>query len=201
MTAGRPAASEEEQPETGVRITDRRRVDPTTGQARPDARAVKTPAEPEPAEDSATGAPEGDRVAELTADLQRITAEYANYRKRVDRDRDLVKDQQVATLATKLLPALDDIERAREHGDLNGAFASVAEQFLAALASLGLEQYGQAGEIFDPNVHDALQVNNEQVVVEPTVTDVVQPGYRIGERIVRPARVVVAQPEVVVEQE
>ena len=199
MTSGRQAAPEEEQPEPTVRITDRRRVDPATGETRPDARPT-TPVEQSAAAE--VGAAQGsDRVSELTADLQRITAEYANYRKRVERDRDAVKEQQVATLSTKMLPALDDIERAREHGDLNGAFASVAEQLLAALTSMGLEQYGQTGEQFDPNLHEALQVKNDQVVAEPTVTEVVQPGYRIGERIVRPARVVVAQPEVIVEQE
>jgi molecular chaperone GrpE len=199
MTSGRPAAPEGEQPEPTVRVTDRRRVDPDTGEARPDVRPAATETTTASATSPAGAASE--RLAELTADLQRITAEYANYRKRVDRDREAVKDQQVATLATKLLPALDDIERAREHGDLNGAFASVAEQLLTALSSMGLEQYGQAGEPFDPNLHDALQVKNEQVVTEPTVIEVVQPGYRIGERIVRPAHVVVAQPVVTVEQE
>jgi molecular chaperone GrpE len=127
--------------------------------------------------------------------LQRITAEYANYRKRVERDRDSMKEQQIAQLATRLLPALDDIERAREHGDLKGAFATVADQLLSALRGLGLETYGEVNDPFDPNLHEALQVRNDLTAATPTVVGVVQPGYRIGERVVRPTRVVVAQPE------
>jgi molecular chaperone GrpE len=191
VSRGRSHAPEEEPAEPSVRIVDRRRVDPETGEPRPDA--------PAPANASNFkkdgGSADSNQVAELTADLQRITAEYANYRKRVERDRDSMKEQQIAQLAMRLLPALDDIERAREHGDLNGAFATVADQLLSALRGLGLETYGEVNDPFDPNLHEALQVRNDLTAATPTVVEVVQPGYRIGERVVRPTRVVVAQPE------
>lgn len=191
MSQGRSSAPEEEPAEPAVRIVDRRRVDPETGETRPDA--------PTPAASSNLkkdgGSADSNQVAELTADLQRITAEYANYRKRVERDRESMKEQQIAQIATRLLPALDDIERAREHGDLTGAFATVADELLAALRALGLETYGAVNEPFDPNLHEALQVRNDVAASAPTVVEVVQPGYRIGERVIRPTRVVVAQAE------
>lgn len=187
MNQGRSSAPDEEPIEPAVRIVDRRRVDPSTGETRPDA----APSSIKKDEVSASS----NQVAELTADLQRITAEYANYRKRVERDRELVREQQIAQLATRLLPALDDIERAREHGDLTGAFATVADELLAGLRDLGLETYGVVDEPFDPNLHEALQSRDDSGVSTPTVVEVVQPGYRIGERIIRPTRVVVAQPE------
>lgn len=134
------------------------------------------------------------KLAERTADLQRITAEYANYRKRVERDRVAVREQALANVLTSLLPALDDIGRARQHGELTGGFKSVAESLETIMAKLGLESFGDAGEPFDPNVHEALMHSYSAEVTEPTCVQILQPGYRVGERILRPARVAVAEP-------
>ena len=132
------------------------------------------------------------KVAELTADLQRVHAEYANYRKRIERDRETMQQMAVASALVELLPVLDDIERAREHNELDGAFRSVGEGLESVLAKLGLEKFGASGEEFDPTVHEALTSEDNDDVSTPTVTTVYQPGYRLGERILRPARVAVA---------
>ncbi|HEX6857509.1 MAG TPA: nucleotide exchange factor GrpE [Streptosporangiaceae bacterium] len=133
-------------------------------------------------------------LAERTADLQRLQAEYANYRKRVERDRVAVREQALANVLGELLPVLDDIGRAREHGELTGGFKSVAESFEAAVAKLGLISYAEDGDPFDPNLHEALMHSYSADVTEPTCVRVLQPGYRIGERTLRPARVAVAEP-------
>ncbi len=148
----------------------------------------------DPAEDSAPVEP--DRVAELTVDLQRISAEYANYRKRVERDRVAVVEMATAGLLSALLPLLDDVDRAREHGDLTGAFAAVGEGLEQVTAKLGLEQYGQAGEPFDPAVHEALMAAEPDPGASvATCAAVLQKGYRLsGGRVLRPARVSVAEP-------
>jgi molecular chaperone GrpE len=136
-----------------------------------------------------------EQLAERTADLQRVTAEYANYRKRVERDRVAVREQALANVLQGLLPVLDDIGRAREHGELVGGFKSVAESLEAAVAKLGLESFGDSGEPFDPKVHEALMHSYSSDVTEPTCVQILQPGYRVGERILRPARVAVAEPD------
>ncbi|MDD2858177.1 MAG: nucleotide exchange factor GrpE [Candidatus Nanopelagicales bacterium] len=181
--------STQEPDDTGVKITDRRRIDPDTFE-------VRQPA--------AAGAPdEGDqvagdideveaKVAELTGDLQRVHAEYANYRKRVDRDRDLVREAAIAAVLGELLPVLDDINRAREHGELDGAFRTVGEALEGVCAKLGLEAFGAADDPFDPAVHEALTSESNDAVSEPTVIAVYQPGYRHAGRVLRPARVAVA---------
>ena len=133
-------------------------------------------------------------LAERTADLQRLQAEYANYRKRVDRDRAAVREYAVAGALTELLPVLDAIGQAREHGELSGGFKSVADSLQAALTKLGLVSYGQRGEAFDPKIHEALTHTYSPDVTEDTCVEVLQPGYRVGERILRPARVAVAEP-------
>ncbi|HTB55434.1 MAG TPA: nucleotide exchange factor GrpE [Trebonia sp.] len=133
-------------------------------------------------------------LAERTADLQRLQAEYANYRKRVDRDRAAVREQAVAGVLTELLPVLDAIGQAREHGELSGGFKSVADSLQAALTKLGLVSYGQRGDTFDPKIHEALTHSYSPDVTEDTCVEVLQPGYRVGERILRPARVAVAEP-------
>jgi molecular chaperone GrpE len=133
-------------------------------------------------------------LAERTADLQRLQAEYANYRKRVERDRIAVREQALASVLSGLLSVLDDISRAREHGELTGAFKSIAEALEGAVAKLGLITYGKAGEIFDPTVHEALTLAYAPDVVEPTCVQVLLPGYKVGDRILRAARVVVAEP-------
>jgi molecular chaperone GrpE len=135
-------------------------------------------------------------LAERTADVQRVHAEYANYRKRVDRDREVVRDNARAELLTELLTVLDDIDRAEAHDELVGGFRSVGEGLRATVSKLGLDRYGVPGEPFDPVVHEALTHMLSNDVVEPVCIEVFQPGYRIGERIVRPARVAVAEPEV-----
>jgi molecular chaperone GrpE len=135
-----------------------------------------------------------DELAERTADLQRVTAEYANYRKRVERDRVAVREQALANVLAGLLPVLDDIGRAREHGELVGGFKSVAESLEAAVAKLGLDSFGEPGEPFDPKVHEALLHSYADDVTEPTCVQILQPGYRVGDRILRPARVAVAEP-------
>jgi molecular chaperone GrpE len=134
------------------------------------------------------------KLAERTADLQRVQAEYANYRKRVERDRAAVREHALASVLAELLPVLDDIGRAREHGELTGGFKSVAESLEATTVKLGLTAFGEAGEAFDPNVHEALMHAYSADVTEPTCVQILQPGYRVGERVLRPARVSVAEP-------
>jgi|HubBroStandDraft_6_1064221.scaffolds.fasta_scaffold144652_1 molecular chaperone GrpE len=134
------------------------------------------------------------RLAERTADLQRLQAEYANYRKRVDRDRAAVREQAVATALTGLLPVLDAIDQAREHGELSGGFKSVADSLQSAVGKLGLVAYGEKGDAFDPKIHEALTATYSPDVTEDTCVEIFQPGYKVGEKILRPARVAVAEP-------
>ncbi|MEV3989972.1 nucleotide exchange factor GrpE [Streptomyces sp. NPDC049837] len=134
-------------------------------------------------------------LGERTADLQRLQAEYQNYRRRVERDRVTVKEIAVANLLTELLPVLDDIGRAREHGELVGGFKSVAESLETVAAKMGLQQFGKEGEPFDPTIHEALMHSYAPDVTETTCVAILQPGYRIGERTIRPARVAVAEPQ------
>jgi molecular chaperone GrpE len=132
---------------------------------------------------------------ERTHDLQRITAEYANYRKRVDRDRGAAAELTTGSVLTALLPVLDDIDRAREHGDLVGPFASVAESLSAVTGKLGLVAFGEKGDAFDPNRHEAVAHQTSADVTEPTCVEVMRRGYTLGERLLRPALVAVADPE------
>lgn len=134
-------------------------------------------------------------AAERTADLQRVTAEYANYRRRVDRDREQVVTSAKGTVVTELLPVLDDLDRARAHGDLTGSFGTVADKLIAALRKLGLEPVGVEGEAFDPARHEAVQFGTSTDVTEPTVTSVFRSGYTLGDKLLRPAVVVVTGPE------
>ncbi|MEV4436203.1 nucleotide exchange factor GrpE [Streptomyces sp. NPDC049555] len=134
-------------------------------------------------------------LGERTADLQRLQAEYQNYRRRVERDRAAVKEVAVANLLSELLPVLDDIGRARDHGELVGGFKSVAESLETVAAKMGLQQFGKEGEPFDPLVHEALMHSYAPDVTETTCVQILQPGYRIGERTIRPARVAVAEPQ------
>jgi molecular chaperone GrpE len=134
------------------------------------------------------------KLAERTADLQRVQAEYANYRKRVERDRTAVREFALASVLMELLPVLDDIGRARDHDELTGGFKAVADSLERVAGKLGLTTFGKAGEVFDPNVHEALMHAYSAEVTEPTCVQVLQPGYKVGERILRPARVAVAEP-------
>ena len=133
-------------------------------------------------------------LAERTNDVQRLQAEFSNYKKRVERDRQVVKETAVAGALSELLPVLDDIGRAREHGELEGGFRQVGEAFESVVAKLGLARFGAAGELFDPNLHEALMSTTSPDVDEVTVAVLFRPGYRIGERVVRAAQVQVAEP-------
>lgn len=144
-----------------------------------------------------TPAPEPviDPIAALTSDLQRLQAEYANYRKRVERDRDVARDVAVSSVLVELLPVLDDLDRARAHGELEGGFKAVAEQIERIVGRIGLEKFGTPGEAFDPIIHEALTHTTSPDVTQTTATDVLQSGYKFKERVLRPARVAVADPE------
>ncbi|MFF4119683.1 nucleotide exchange factor GrpE [Streptomyces sp. NPDC001714] len=180
---------------------------------KPDVPSGATPDDAEPKAAPAQGAaPAGDSSAQLagltaqldqvrtalgerTTDLQRLQAEYQNYRRRVERDRITVREIAIANLLTELLPVLDDIGRAREHGELVGGFKSVAESLETVAAKMGLQQFGKEGEPFDPTIHEALMHSYAPDVTETTCVAILQPGYRIGERTIRPARVAVAEPQ------
>jgi molecular chaperone GrpE len=135
-----------------------------------------------------------EQLAERTADLQRLQAEYANYRKRVDRDRTAMRELALANVLTEMLPALDAIGQARQHDELSGGFKSVAETIESAVSKLGLVTYGETGEPFDPKVHEAVATSYSPDITDVTLTEIFQPGYKVGDRILRPARVVVAEP-------
>jgi molecular chaperone GrpE len=137
---------------------------------------------------------EADPVATLTADLQRLQAEYANYRKRVERDRAVAHESAVGAVLTELLALLDDVDRAEQHGELTGGFKAVADQLNSITSRIGLEKYGTAGEAFDPQIHEALMHDESADVAVATATKILQPGYKYKERILRPARVAVTDP-------
>jgi molecular chaperone GrpE len=162
--------------------------------ASPTSGGASSAAEPELKQTEAAEAEAKVKLAERTADLQRLQAEYANYRKRVERDRLAVREQALANVLNELVPILDDIGRAREHGELVGGFKSVAESLEGITAKLGLTSFGEAGDPFDPTLHEALMHSYSPEVTEPTAVQILQPGYRVGERIIRAARVAVAEP-------
>ena len=189
-------------------VRDKRRVhfDPASGAVSQDPRSGEGPASPGPSGPANPG-PRGGvdsielsqlrtEVAERTADLQRLQAEYANYRKRVERDREAVREFAVGEALTALLPVLDDIGRAREHGELEGGFRQVAEALDAAVAKVGLARFGQPGDPFDPTQHEALMHSYSDEVTEPTAVQILQSGYSYAGRVIRPARVAVAEPTV-----
>lgn len=138
---------------------------------------------------------ETDPVASLTADLQRLQAEYSNYRKRVDRDRALAHDMAIGAVLTELLAIVDDIDRAAEHGELTGGFKSVADQIVNTTTRIGLEKYGEVGDAFDPAIHEALMHDTSADVAVATASKILQPGYKYKDRVLRPARVAVTDPE------
>lgn len=188
---------------TGPVIRDKRRIDPLTGQVREAAgtSAVSPADEAIAAEEQAAQLVEADlasleaQLTERTSDVQRVHAEYANYRKRVERDRDLVREQSTAAVLAELLTVLDDIDRAKEHGEVVGGFKAVAESLESSVSKLGLERFGEPGEAFDPVMHEALTHSVSADVTETTCVQVFQPGYRFSGRLIRPARVAVADPE------
>jgi molecular chaperone GrpE len=200
-------------------VRDKRRIDPETGNLREPAEQSAAPAGgPGASGGAAQGMPGTpgsqpprdpsdliagpsaqealltEALAERTADLQRLQAEYVNYKRRVDRDRETNRELVIGSVLTELLQTLDDIGRAREAGELEGAFKAVAESVERVTEKLGLTKYGEVGDPFDPRIHEALLHNYSDEVDGPTATLVMQPGYRLGERILRAARVAVSEP-------
>lgn len=200
----------------GPVIRDNRVVDPTTGEirtpdsARPGATATADDGAPAPAGSEAESVLADAAVAVLEAelalartqadehrvDLQRLSAEFVNFRKRVERDRAVDYSRGVSDVVDALIPVLDDVDAARRHGDLTGPFAAIAEKLESVLAQrFGVERYGAEGEEFDPTVHEALMHATSAEAEETCVSAVLQPGYRVGERVLRAARVAVVGPE------
>jgi molecular chaperone GrpE len=142
------------------------------------------------------GTPQSEPEDEHLADLRRVTAEYANYRRRTERERDAIKDRATGDAARAILPVLDDLDRAEAHGDLaeGGPLTAIAQKLRGAVGKLGLVPFGEAGELFDPHQHDAIFQRESPDVEKPTVSDVVERGYRIGDSILRAAKVVVDTP-------
>lgn len=190
-----------------VVVRDRRKIDPETGELR---QPVQEEAQEMPAAADIPGAPAGEatvdsavapaselekQLQERTADLQRVQAEYANYRRRVDRDREQATAAGKSAVVSDLLPLLDDLERAEAHGDLTGAFKAVADKLVGVLEKSGLESFGNEGEPFDPSVHEAVQHSTSPEVAGPTVTAVLRRGYRFGDRVLRAAMVGVTDHE------
>ncbi|WP_291813590.1 nucleotide exchange factor GrpE [Cellulomonas sp.] len=190
-------------------MTDKRRVDPETGELREPTPEEAVLAEAEhvtsEAEESVVleGLVQAEKLAaERLEDLQRAQAAHYNleqqynaYVKRSKAEALAAHDRGVATVGEALIPVLDDIELSRRHGDLTGPFASIAEKLESTLQRLGIERYGEVGETFDPAVHEALMHGHSADVTEPTVQQVLQPGYRTPGRILRAARVAVVDPE------
>ena len=188
----------------GPVVRDKRRIDPETGQLRnPAPGGGSTPDLSSPGvPDAAVAADNSDSelasdaqlAAERLADLQRVQAEYANYRRRVERDRDVARDQAVGSVLESLLPVLDDLHLARQHGDLDGGpFAAIADKLEAVLARFGLERFGAVGEPFDPSVHEAIQQLESVDHPAGVIMAEVQPGYSLGDRLIRAAMVVVSK--------
>ncbi|WP_193509266.1 nucleotide exchange factor GrpE [Cryobacterium sp. BB736] len=187
-------------------IRDKRRVDPETGdlrepEAKADEQASAELSEGEKLTDEDLARLLEEPVAErepesdLLNDLKRVQAEYANYRKRVERDRAVARERAIADVISGILPLLDDLDLADKHGDLEGSpLELIAQKLKVAFEKYGLERVGEVGEPFDPNIHEAIaQLPSADATVE-TVADVVLPGYRIGERLLRPAKVAVTVP-------
>ena len=182
-----------------VVIRDKRRIDPTSGAARVPEQGEQmseqfseTPVEivDQPVDGDDSGSDTATRqLAERTEDLQRVTAEYANYRRRVERDREATVTGAKAQVAGELLTVLDDVERAGAHGDLTGPFKVVADRLTETLTRAGLSGFGQVGDTFDPSVHEAVAHGTSAEVDGPTVTIVMRRGYRFGEKVLRPAMV------------
>ena len=135
------------------------------------------------------------KEAELLADLQRLQAEFVNYRARVERDRDVSRNAAIAEVLRSLLPALDDLSRAEAHGDLEGSpFAAVVAKLRASGEKFGLKTFGAKGDKFDPELHEALVQTPNAEVTENTVADVIEAGYMVGDRLLRAAKVAVFIP-------
>ena len=184
-TRGRYQDREAEEP---VTVTDKRRIDPQTGEVRDSGMQMSFGAAPSGAAPGTPESADADKVAELTADLQRVQADFANYRKRALRDQELAGERAKAVVVGQLLPVIDDLDRARSHGDLeDGPMKSVADKLAAALNGLGLVEFGTEGEAFDPSLHEAVQ--HEGDGSDPVLGHVMRKGYKLGEFVLRPAMV------------
>lgn len=213
----RPFEDEEQQ---GPTVRDKRRIDPDTYQVRepqPTAAAPGPGGEaPVPEATQTAETVEGDvtvddvpvqetengevaalqtQLAERTADLQRLQAEYVNYKRRVDRDRDVARVNTIETVMKDFLSVVDDLASARQHEELTGGFKAVAEEIERVTAKYGVVAFGQPGDAFDPHIHEALLHAHADGITGPTCVQILQPGYRIGEKVLRPARVAVAEPD------
>jgi molecular chaperone GrpE len=209
-SAERQGAEEPEQ--TRITYRDNRRIDPETYEVREPRPAAAPPSGGEKSASASSSAEQASAdnpgaaeqlallelkatLAERTADLQRLQAEYVNYKRRVDRDRDVARKVTIEGVLKDFLPVLDDVRSAREHEELTGGFKAVAEEVERITTKYGLQTYGQKGEPFDPHIHEALLHAHADGIDGPTCVEILQPGYRIGDRILRPARVAVAEPE------
>ncbi len=185
-------------------VRDKRRVDPETGEVRAEAEGESTSVDspdadmPDLTVDDLAGLDKAadELAAERLADLQRVTAEYANYRKRTEANREVDRERAVADTVRLLLPVLDDVDRAEKHGDLaEGApLTAIAAKLRGVAERLGLTAYAQAGEVFDPNIHEAIVQQPSADVTVETILDVAERGYLLGTTQVRAAKVVVAVP-------
>ncbi len=174
-------------PHEPVTVTDKRRVDPETGEVREQA-SGPAPSGPAPGPLAGETPEEAGKAAELLADLQRVQADFANYRKRALRDQQLTAERAKAAVVSQLLGVLDDLDRARSHGDLeSGPLKSVADKLVAALEGLGLSGFGAEGDEFDPALHEAVQHEGEGT--HPIVGSVMRRGYKVGDLVVRHAQV------------
>lgn len=207
----RPVPEPSEQPEGSgdapFQFTDKRKVDPESGEARAAEPAPGDQAEGDDPLAALDFEPEGEaaesaevlrakaEAAEHLDALQRERASFTNYRNRALRDQEAARVQGTQDVLAALLPVLDDIERAKQHAELSGPMAAIAEKLDASLAKFGIERYGAVGEEFDPNVHEALMHSTDAEATSTTINLVVEPGYRIGEKVVRAARVGVVGPE------
>ncbi|WP_375478077.1 nucleotide exchange factor GrpE [uncultured Jatrophihabitans sp.] len=185
-----------------VVIRDNRKIDRDAAAATPAAGGTAgdrsaPPAEPaaaSPAEDETVPKAEALLLEERTRDLQRVSAEYANYRKRAERDRLAAGELAIGRALAELLPVVDDLDRAEAHGDLTGPLKAVADKLEAAFAKLGLVAFGEVGDPFDPALHEAVMHDESDDVALPTCTTVLRPGYKHHERLLRPAMVGVTDP-------
>ncbi|BCW73126.1 nucleotide exchange factor GrpE [Arthrobacter sp. NicSoilB8] len=203
----REAEQRENEPQKPV-IHDNRKVDPKTGQARhpnqehagsgdalSQAEDILNSVEVPAAESVAQGAPGAAEAEELRDDLRRLQAEYVNYRKRVERDRAVAGEMAVIGVLNSLLPVLDDVDAARQHGDLtDGPFAAIAAKLETALKTYGLVRIDETGVEFDPTIHEALIQQPGTDIEFDTVSQVLRSGYKSGDRVLRAAQVIVAVP-------
>ena len=183
----------------GPTVRDRRRIDPETYQVR-EPQETAAPADSGPTtatnDQRASEVTElKDQLAERTSDLQRLQAEYVNYKRRVDRDRDLSRKVGIEGVLKDLLPVLDDLRSARDHGELTGAFKAVGDEVERITGKHGLVAFGEKGDPFDPHIHEALLHAHATGIDGPTCVEILQPGYKVGDKVLRPARVAVAEPD------